>query len=50
MLREIFSIGIPAGLSNLLMSIAAILGNRIAAGYGDHVVTGSGVQMRIASL
>jgi putative MATE family efflux protein len=50
MLRELFFIGIPAGLSNLLMSVAAILGNRIAAGYGDYVVAGSGVQMRIASM
>jgi putative MATE family efflux protein len=50
MLRELYFIGIPAGLSNLLMSIAAILGNRIAAGYGDYVVAGSGVQMRIASM
>jgi putative MATE family efflux protein len=50
MLRELFSIGIPVGLSNLLMSIANILSNRIAAEYGNHVVAGSGVQMRIASL
>jgi putative MATE family efflux protein len=50
MIKEVFSIGIPSGLSNLLMSIAAILGNRIAAGYGDHVVAGSGVQLRITSL
>jgi putative MATE family efflux protein len=50
MLRELFSIGIPAGLSNMLMIIASILSNRIAAGYGNHAVAGSGVQMRIASL
>jgi putative MATE family efflux protein len=50
LLRELFFIGIPAGLSNVLMSIANILGNRIAAGYGDYVVAGSGVQLRIASL
>jgi putative MATE family efflux protein len=50
MVKEIFSIGIPSGLSNFLMSIAAILGNRIAAGYGDYVVAGSGVQLRITSL
>ncbi|WP_461257666.1 MATE family efflux transporter, partial [Treponema sp. R80B11-R83G3] len=50
MLREVFSIGIPAGISNVLMSVANILSNRIAARYGDYVVAGSGVQMRIASM
>jgi len=50
MLFQIFSIGIPAGISNLIMSISNILGNRIAASYGDFVVAGIGVQMRIASL
>jgi multidrug efflux pump len=50
MLFQIFSIGIPAGLSNLIMSISNILGNRVAASYGDFVVAGIGVQMRIASL
>jgi putative MATE family efflux protein len=50
MLRELFFIGVPAGIANFLMSIAAILGNRVAAGYGDYVVAGFGVQMRIASL
>jgi putative MATE family efflux protein len=49
-LRELVYIGLPAGLSNVLMSVANILSNRIAAGYGDYVVAGFGVQMRIASL
>jgi putative MATE family efflux protein len=49
-LRELFGIGVPAGLANALMSFAAVLGNRAAAGYGDYVVAGFGVQMRIASL
>ena len=44
------SIGIPAGFSNVVMSVANILGNRIAASYGDYVVAGNGVQMRVASL
>jgi len=50
MLFQILSIGIPAGISNIIMSISNILGNRIAASYGDFVVAGIGVQMRIASL
>jgi Na+-driven multidrug efflux pump len=50
MMAQILSIGIPAGLSNIIMSISNILGNRIAASYGDFVVAGIGVQMRVASL
>jgi putative MATE family efflux protein len=50
MLFQILSIGIPAGLSNLIMSVSNILGNRIAGTYGDFVIAGIGVQMRIASL
>jgi putative MATE family efflux protein len=47
---QILSIGIPAGLSNIIMSVSNILGNRIAASYGDFVIAGIGVQMRVASL
>jgi putative MATE family efflux protein len=47
---QLLSIGIPAGLSNVIMSVSNILGNRIAAGYGDFVIAGIGVQMRVASL
>jgi putative MATE family efflux protein len=50
MLFQVLSIGIPAGLSNVIMSVSNILGNRIAASYGDFVIAGIGVQMRIASL
>jgi putative MATE family efflux protein len=50
MMTQILSIGIPAGLSNIIMSVSNILGNRIAASYGDFVVAGIGVQMRVASL
>jgi len=50
MLADTFSIGVPAGISNLAMSFSMIVGNRIAAGYGDFVVGGLGVQMRIASI
>jgi Na+-driven multidrug efflux pump len=47
---QVLSIGIPAGLSNIIMSVSNILGNRIAAGYGDFVIAGTGVQMRVSSL
>jgi len=50
MMSQILLIGIPAGLSFLIMSFANVLVNRIAADYGDHVVAGYGVQMRVGSL
>jgi putative MATE family efflux protein len=50
MFSQILSIGIPAGLSNIIMSVSNVLGNRIAVSYGDFVVAGIGVQMRVASL
>ena len=50
MMKQILSIGIPAGLSNIIMSASQILGNRILAGYGDHVIAGSGVHMRVTGL
>ncbi|MDR1589746.1 MAG: MATE family efflux transporter [Oscillospiraceae bacterium] len=50
MLLRVLSIGIPAGISNIIMSLSNILGNRMAAEYGDHIVAGNGVQMRVASL
>jgi putative MATE family efflux protein len=49
MLFQMLSIGVPAGLSFLIMSVSNILGNRIASSYGDHVIAGNGVQMRITS-
>jgi putative MATE family efflux protein len=48
--KEIFSIGIPASLSQGLMSVALILMNNIAAGYGDAVVAGLGVASRIVTI
>jgi putative MATE family efflux protein len=50
MLFQIFSIGIPAGITSVIMSVSNVLGNRIAAGYGDFVVAGIGVQMRVTSM
>ena len=50
MMKQVLSIGIPAGISNIIMSVSQILGNRILASYGDHVVAGNGVHMRVTSL
>jgi len=47
---ETFKIGVPAALSNAVMSISFVLVNVIASSYGDHVVAGSGVQMRVTSM
>ena len=47
---ETFKIGVPAALSTLIMSISMILVNIIAATYGDYVVAGNGIQMRVASM
>ena len=47
MIGQILAIGVPAGISNIIMSFSQILGNRILAGYGDHVIAGSGVHMRV---
>lgn len=47
---ETFKIGIPSALSNIVMSFSMILVNVLAVGYGDHVVAGNGIQMRVASM
>jgi Na+-driven multidrug efflux pump len=50
MYAEILKIGIPSALSNLVMTVSSVLTNVIAASYGDFVVAGSGVNMRVVSL
>jgi Na+-driven multidrug efflux pump len=47
---EILKIGIPSALSMIIMSISMILVIVVASGYGDYVVAGCGVQMRIVSI
>lgn len=47
---EIFKIGIPASLGQLVMSLSFILVNVFAASYGDNVVAGYGIHMRISSI
>jgi putative MATE family efflux protein len=47
---QMLSIGVPAGLSNIIMVVSNVLSNRIAAGYGDFVIAGNGVQMRITTI
>jgi putative MATE family efflux protein len=50
MLREIFKIGIPAAISNVVFTFASVVTNITAASYGDHVVAGSGIAMRVTML
>lgn len=50
MMSQLLSIGIPSALSSVIMSLSNIVGNRMSASYGDHIVAGFGVQMRVASM
>lgn len=47
---EIFKIGIPASLNQMLMSFATIIANNIAIGYGELTVAGMGVAMKIMTI
>ncbi len=46
-LAEIFKIGTPASLSQMLMGVANVLANNIAIGYGTVTVAGMGVAMKV---
>jgi putative MATE family efflux protein len=48
MVSDVLAIGVPAGIAAAVMSFSLILTNRVSASYGDHVVAGFGVQMRVA--
>ncbi len=47
---QIIMIGIPASLNQILMSVASVISNNIAAGYGDITVAAVGVAMRITTI
>jgi multidrug efflux pump len=47
---ETFKIGVPAAISMVILSISNILGNIFANGYGDKVVAGFGISMRVTSM
>ncbi|MDA3730655.1 MATE family efflux transporter [Niameybacter massiliensis] len=47
---EIFKIGVPASLNQMLMSFATIIANNIAIGYGELTVAGMGVAMKIMTI
>ncbi len=48
--REIFSIGIPSSISQLLMGVAVMLCNNLAISYGNSTVAGMGVASKIMTI
>jgi putative MATE family efflux protein len=50
MFAEVLKIGVPAAVSNLIFSFVGVVTNIIAAGYGDHVIAGSSISMRVTML
>jgi len=48
--REIFKIGIPTSLNQILMSLTASISNSVAASYNDIVVAAFGIDYRIFSM
>lgn len=49
-LQDVLSIGIPASLGNLLMSVSNIAANTLIAAYGDMAVAGFGVALKITMI
>lgn len=47
---SVLSIGIPASLGSLLMSISQIVVNSLMAGYGDMALAGIGVAMKVTMM
>ncbi|MGL5346269.1 MAG: MATE family efflux transporter [Peptostreptococcaceae bacterium] len=48
--KEIFTIGIPASLNQMLMGVATVIANNIAIQYGTLTVAGMGVAMKIMTI
>ena len=48
--REIFTIGVPASLNQMLMGFATVIANNIAVNYGTLTVAGMGVAMKIMTI
>ena len=48
MLKEIFWVGVPAGLETLLTSIAFIVNNNLAVSYGELTVAAMGIAQKIS--
>ena len=48
--REIFTIGIPVTLGQMLVSLSQMLGNNIAGSYGDTYIASLGIAMRVMTI
>lgn len=48
--KEIFTIGVPASLNQMLMGVATVIANNIAISYGTLTVAGMGVAMKIMTI
>lgn len=48
--KEIFTIGVPASLNQMLMGVATVIANNIAVEYGTLTVAGMGVAMKIMTI
>lgn len=48
--KEIFTIGVPASLNQMLMGLATVVANNIAVTYGNVTVAGMGVAMKIMTI
>lgn len=48
--KEIFTIGVPASLNQMLMGVATVIVNNIAVGYGTLTVAGMVVAMKIMTI
>ena len=49
-LKEVFWVGVPAGLETLLTSVAFIVNNNLAVAYGELTVAAMGIAQKIMSL
>ena len=49
-LREIYRVGVPASLENLLTTVAYTVNNNLAVAYGELVVAGMGIAQKVLSL
>ena len=49
-LSEVLKIGIPSAASTILMSVAGILMQNIASGYGDYVISAYGVATKMITM
>ena len=49
-LSEVLKIGVPSAASSILMSVASILMQNIASGYGDYVISAYGVASKMISM